>query len=92
LKRYLLTSAGRVFREQERLQIIYDQARQKSNHPEDVAEVSTLYRARGVSLDTSLWPNMAIEESLKAMVATWTSDSGKRSSRRRDRPRPRFYR
>ena len=69
LKSYLLANAGRVFREQERLQIIYDQARQKSNHPEDVAEVSTLYRARGVSLDTSLWPNMAIEESLKAMMA-----------------------
>lgn len=76
LKSYLLASAGRVFREQERLQIIYDQARQKNNHPEDVAEVSTLYRARGVSLDTSLWPNMAIEESLKAMMANGLLTAG----------------
>jgi hypothetical protein len=69
LKGYVLASAGRVYREQERLQILYDQARKKNDHPEDLAEVSTLYRSRGVSLDTSLWPNMAIEESLKAMQA-----------------------
>ena len=70
LKGYVLANAGRVFREQERLQLLYDQARQKNNRPEDLAEVSTLYRSRGVSLDTSLWPNMALEESLKAMQAS----------------------
>ncbi len=70
LKTYLLENVGRVFREQERLQLLYDQARQKKDHPENMAEVSTLYHARGVSLDTSLWPNMGLEESLKAMVAS----------------------
>jgi len=70
LKGYVLANAGRVFREQERLQILYDQARQKNGRPEDLAEVSTLYHSRGVSLDTALWPNMALEESLKAMEAS----------------------
>jgi hypothetical protein len=70
LKGYILANAGRVFREQERLQLMYDQARQRNNRSEDLAEVSTLYRSRGVSLDTSLWPNMALEESLKAMQAS----------------------
>lgn len=69
LKGYLLENVGRVFREQERLQLLYDQARQKKDHPENMEEVSTLYHARGVSLDTVLWPNMALEESLKAMAA-----------------------
>ena len=39
LKGYVLANAGRVFREQERLQLLYDQARQKNNRPEDLAEV-----------------------------------------------------
>jgi hypothetical protein len=70
LKGYLLENVGRVYREQERLQLLYEQARQKKDHPESLAEVSTLYHARGVSLDTVLWPNMALEESLKAMLAS----------------------
>lgn len=76
LKGYILANAGRVFREQERLQLMYDQARQRNNRPEDLAEVSTLYRSRGVSLDTSLWPNMALEESLKAMQASGVLTAG----------------
>jgi hypothetical protein len=69
LKAYLLENVGRVFREQERLRLLYEQARQKKDQPENLAEVSTLYHARGVSLDTSLWPNMALEQSLRAMLA-----------------------
>ena len=69
LRAYVLADAARVAREQERLQIMYGQAGQRNGHPENFAEVSTLYRSRGLSLDTSLLPNLAIEESLQAMQA-----------------------
>jgi SAM-dependent methyltransferase len=65
----VLSNVGRVLREQESYQEVYEQARQKEGHPEDFAVVSTLYRSRGVSLDTSLLPNFALEEALKAMQA-----------------------
>jgi hypothetical protein len=67
LKGYVLASVARVLREQESYQEVYEQARQREDHAEDLAVVSTLYRSRGVSLDTSLLPNLALEESLKAM-------------------------
>jgi hypothetical protein len=69
LRTFVLTNVVRVGSEQEQLQAEYEQARQRDNHPENVAAVSTLFRTRGVSLDTSLLPNMAVEESLKQMLA-----------------------
>ncbi len=44
-----------------------EQARQLKDRTEDFAERSKLYRSRGLSYDTSLLPNFAIVESLKAM-------------------------
>lgn len=70
LRDYVVGNVIRVVKEQEHLQEIYAQARQRNDHPEDIAVVSTLYSSRGVSLDTSLLPNMAVEESLKAMLAS----------------------
>ena len=69
LRTFLLTNVARVGTEQEQLQAEYEQARLRDDHPENVAAVSTLYRSRGLSLDTSLLPNMAVEESLKKMLA-----------------------
>jgi hypothetical protein len=69
LKAYVLANAARVVREQESFQREFEQARQLKDRTEDFAERSRLYRSRGLSYDTSLLPNMAIEESLKAMQA-----------------------
>jgi hypothetical protein len=82
LRAFVLTNVVRVGNEQEQLQAEYEQARQRDDHPENVAAVSTLYRSRGVSLDTSLLPNMAVEESLKEMLARGllTPDSVRRAA------------
>lgn len=69
LRDYLLAIVARVAKEQERFQLLYEQARARDDRPENVVEVSTLYRSRGLSLDTSLLPNLAVEESLRAMQA-----------------------
>jgi hypothetical protein len=69
LRAFVLTNVARVGNEQEQLQAEYEGARQRDDHPENVAAVSTLYSSRGLSLDTSLLPNMAVEESLKEMLA-----------------------
>ncbi len=67
LRTFVLTNVTRVGNEHEQLQAEYEQARQRDDHPENVAAVSTLYRSRGLSLDTSLLPNLALEESLQTM-------------------------
>jgi SAM-dependent methyltransferase len=67
LKKYVLANAARVVREQEAFQRELERARQLKDRTEDFAERSKLYRSRGLSYDTSLLPNFAIEESLKAM-------------------------
>ncbi len=67
LKTYVLANAARVVKEQESFQRELEQARQLKDRTEDFAERSKLYRSRGLSYDTSLLPNSAIEESLKAM-------------------------
>ena len=69
LKAYVLANAARVVREQESFQRVLEQARRLDDRTEDFAERSKLYRSRGLSLDTSLLPNLALEESLKAMQA-----------------------
>ncbi|MGH9802408.1 MAG: hypothetical protein ACRD82_18745, partial [Blastocatellia bacterium] len=69
LKNSLLTNLNRVLREQESYSKTLESARALGNVSEEFAERSKLYRNRGLSLDTSLSPNFAIEESLKAMLA-----------------------
>ena len=69
LKDYVLGNVARVSDELFRLQLTYDQAQRGNGGTEDNAVVSTLYHSRGVSLDTSMLPNLALEESLKAMLA-----------------------
>jgi len=69
LKAYMLANAARVVREQEGFQKELEQARQRKDRSEDFAERSKLYRSRGLSYDTSLLPNFAIEQSLRAMQA-----------------------
>lgn len=69
LRAFIMTNVVRVGNEQEQLQAEYERARQRDDHPENVAAVSTLYRSRGLSLDTSFLPNVAVEASLKEMLA-----------------------
>ena len=69
LKAYILLNCARVIKEQESFQREFEQATQLKDRTEDFAQRSKLYRSRGLSYDTSLLPNMAIEESLKAMQA-----------------------
>jgi len=65
LKNYVLGNVARVSNELLHLQLTYEQARGGNGASEDNVVVSTLYHSRGVSLDTSMLPNMALEESLK---------------------------
>lgn len=66
-KKYLLESLARVLSEQRGYANALQSARQLGDPSEEFAERSRLYRDRGLSLDTSLLPNFALEESLKAM-------------------------
>ncbi len=66
IKTYLLASLDRMVKEQELYAKILEEARLASA-TEEFAERSRLFRTRGLSLDTSLLPNFAIEESLKAL-------------------------
>lgn len=68
-KQYLLVSLARVLSEQASYARALVSARQLGDPSEEFAERSRLYRDRGLSLDTSLLPNFALEESLKAMLA-----------------------
>jgi hypothetical protein len=69
IKAYLLASLGRMVKEQATYAKVLEEARLLGNATEEFAERSRLYRNRGLSLDTSLLPNFAIEESLKALQA-----------------------
>lgn len=69
LQGYLLGHIARVLNEQKGHAQALEAARLLGNPTEEFAERSTLYRTRGLSLDTTLLPNFAIEESLKAMLA-----------------------
>jgi len=68
LRAYVIANSARVVSEQEGFQREVEQARQLKDRSEDFAQRSRLYRTRGLSYDTSLFPNLAIEESLKAML------------------------
>jgi CheR methyltransferase, SAM binding domain len=67
LKEYLLAGVGRVLNEQATYARTLAAARQLGDPTEEFAERSRLYRSRGLSSDTSLMPNYALEESLKAL-------------------------
>jgi hypothetical protein len=67
LKEYLLASVERVLNEQAGFAKALASARLLGDPSEEFARRSTLYSSRGLSSDTSLLPNFAIEQSLKAM-------------------------
>jgi hypothetical protein len=69
LREYFLTNMLRTLREQESYARTLAAARLQGNPSEEFIERSKLYRERGLSLDTTLAPNFAVEESLKAMKA-----------------------
>lgn len=68
-REFLLGSVVRLLSEHAAYARALEQARLLGNASEEFAERSQLYRNRGLSSDTSLLPNFAIEESLKAMQA-----------------------
>ena len=69
LREYILANLLRTLREQESYSRTIAAARLQGNPGEEFIGRSKLYRERGLSLDTTLAPNFAIEESLKAMKA-----------------------
>jgi hypothetical protein len=68
-REFLLSSVLRLLSEHAAYAKALEQARLLGNASEEFAERSRLYRNRGLSSDTSLLPNFAIEESLKTMQA-----------------------
>lgn len=69
LREYLLVNLHRVLNEQESYEQAVAAARLQGGSNEEFVERSKLYRTRGLSLDTTLSPNLAVEESLKALKA-----------------------
>ncbi|HKY29673.1 MAG TPA: hypothetical protein VJM12_17165 [Pyrinomonadaceae bacterium] len=67
IKKYLYSSLERVLTEQVSYQKALERAQLLTNASEQFYERSRLYSNRGLSLDTSLLPNFALEEALKAM-------------------------
>jgi hypothetical protein len=67
IKKYLLERLDRVFRQQASYAKTLAEARQSGNATDEFLERSHLFKDRGLSLDTSLRPNFAIEDSLEAM-------------------------
>jgi hypothetical protein len=68
VREYLLGALARVLGEQANYLSALESARLLGNPVEEFAERSRLYRERGLSSDTSLLPNFAIEESLAKML------------------------
>jgi hypothetical protein len=61
LREYVVANLLRVLKEQESFSKSLEAARLPGNPTEEFAERSKLYRERGLSLDTSLKPNFAVE-------------------------------
>ncbi len=80
LRAYLLAGLARVLNEQDGYRKAIETARLQGGANEEFVERSKLYRTRGLSLDTTLSPNFAIEESIKALKAQglFAADSIKR--------------
>lgn len=64
---YLVDNLSRVLRENDSLARALEAARSLGNPSAEFAERSRLFRSRGLSTDTSLFPNLAIEEALQAL-------------------------
>lgn len=69
LKKYLLANLARVLNEHASYSKILESARLLGDPSEEFAERSKLFRDRGLSSDTSLPPNFALEKSLATMKA-----------------------
>jgi len=69
VRAYIVTTLARVLAEQRALAQAVREAEQSGTPAEEFLRRSTLYRARGLSVDTSLWPNFALEEALSALRA-----------------------
>lgn len=69
LRAYVMTNLLRVLNEQDRYNRVIEAARLQGGANEEFVERSKLYRTRGLSLDTTLSPNFAIDESVKALKA-----------------------
>ena len=69
LKSFLLSRVAGVLKEQASYASALAGARAPGDTTEEFAERSRIFRSRGLSSDTSLLPNFALEESLKAITA-----------------------
>lgn len=69
IKKYLLSSLERVLSEQSGYAKALEATRLLGDPSEEFYQRSRLYSTRGLSLDTSILPNFAIEEALKTMKA-----------------------
>src|SRR5436190_19176108 len=67
LERHLLTAVVRVNTEQARFAVELKRATSLNDQSQLFAARSKLYRDRGLSLDTSIQPNFALDESLRAL-------------------------
>jgi SAM-dependent methyltransferase len=67
VEEYLLANVARVREEYAQFNRDLEAAREKGDSTEELAQRAVLFRNRGISLDTSLLPNYALEESLRAM-------------------------
>src|SRR5215510_914023 len=76
LREYILTNMLRELREKESHARTLAAARLQGNPGEELIERSKLYHERGLSLDTTLAPNFAIEEALKAMKSRGLIQAG----------------
>lgn len=68
-EKFLLGSISRILSEHAAYARVLEQARLQGDPSEEFAERSRLYRTRGLSSDTSILPNFALEEALKNLKA-----------------------
>jgi len=67
VRRWLLANLRRVLEEQATYEKILEAARLGGNATEEFITRSSLYQSRGLSLDTSLFPDLALEQALRAL-------------------------
>jgi hypothetical protein len=68
VRQYLVSSVARVRQEFREYQRTVEAARATGDHDTEMAVRSTLFQKRGISLDTSIMPDYALDESLKLML------------------------
>ncbi len=89
---YLIKNLSRVVGENEGYTRVLESARAMGDASGEFAERSKLFRDRGLSSDTSLMPNFAIEKSLAALKAQGLIVAGERAARRDHRAGTRLHR